>query len=62
MPVSRLMVATTRTKRSHVRKRRRDVSRLPNATLVVIKNSRHGAVIDQPEAFNNVLLNFLNDE
>ena len=38
------------------------VSRLPNATLVVIKNSRHGAVIDQPEAFNNVLLNFLNDE
>lgn len=38
------------------------VSRLPNATLIVIKNSRHGAVIDQPEAFNNALLNFLNNE
>lgn len=38
------------------------VSRLQNAKLVVIENSRHGAVIDQPEAFNNALLNFLNDE
>lgn len=38
------------------------VSRLPNAKLVVIKNSRHGTVIDQPEAFNNALLNFLNNE
>jgi pimeloyl-ACP methyl ester carboxylesterase len=38
------------------------VSRLPNAKLVVIENSRHGAVLDQPEAFNHALLNFLNNE
>jgi len=38
------------------------VKKLPNATLAVIKNSRHGVVIDQPEAFNEVLQNFLNHE
>lgn len=35
---------------------------MQNATLKVIKNSRHGVVIDQPEAFNNVLNTFLKDE
>jgi len=38
------------------------VKRMPNATLSVIENSRHGAVIDQPEAFNKMLENFLNHE
>jgi pimeloyl-ACP methyl ester carboxylesterase len=38
------------------------VSKLPNAKLTVIKNSRHGVVIDQPEAFNKALEKFLNDE
>lgn len=36
------------------------VERMQNATLSVIKNSRHGVVIDQPKAFNKVLENFLN--
>lgn len=36
------------------------VNTLQNATLVVIKNSRHGVVIDQPEAFNMELRKFLN--
>lgn len=35
------------------------VNKLQNATLVVIKNSRHGVVIDQPEAFNLELEKFL---
>lgn len=38
------------------------VKRMPNATLRVIKNSRHGVVIDQPDAFNEVLNRFLKDE
>lgn len=38
------------------------VSRMQNASLVIIKNSRHGVVIDQPEAFNLALEKFLNDE
>lgn len=38
------------------------VNKLPNATLVVIKNSRHGVVIDQPEAFNKELEKFLENE
>lgn len=38
------------------------VNKLPNAKLTVIKNSRHGVVIDQPEAFNVALEKFLNDE
>ncbi|CAM1342846.1 alpha/beta fold hydrolase [Tenacibaculum aestuarii] len=38
------------------------VKRMPNAILSVIENSRHGAVIDQPEVFNKVLENFLNHE
>jgi len=37
------------------------IKHLPNATLTVIKNSRHGVVIDQPEAFNKELYNFLKD-
>ena len=35
------------------------VRRMPNATLAVIENSRHGVVIDQPEAFNQALKKFL---
>lgn len=38
------------------------VDKLQNAQLVVIKNSRHGVVIDQPEAFNNALYKFLKHE
>ncbi|WP_340155472.1 alpha/beta hydrolase [uncultured Winogradskyella sp.] len=38
------------------------VNRLQNANLVIIKNSRHGVVIDQPEAFNLELQKFLNHE
>ncbi|WP_452229007.1 MULTISPECIES: alpha/beta fold hydrolase [unclassified Lacinutrix] len=38
------------------------VDKLQNASLVVIENSRHGVVIDQPEAFNVALENFLEDE
>lgn len=38
------------------------VKKLPNATLVVIENSRHGVVIDQPEAFNLELKKFLEHE
>ncbi len=32
---------------------------IPNAELVVIKNSGHISNVDQPEAFNNTLMNFL---
>lgn len=35
------------------------VAKLQDATLCVIKNSRHGVVIDQPEAFNLALKTFL---
>lgn len=38
------------------------VDRMQNASLTVIKNSRHGVVLDQPEAFNKVLEKFLQDE
>ncbi|MFD2822801.1 alpha/beta fold hydrolase [Lacinutrix iliipiscaria] len=38
------------------------VNKLSNARLVVIKNSRHGVVLDQPDAFNTALQNFLEDE
>lgn len=38
------------------------VNRLQQATLVVIKNSRHGVVIDQPDAFNFELNKFLKHE
>ena len=33
-------------------------SKLKNAELVVIKNSRHGVTMDQPEQFNKALLKF----
>lgn len=38
------------------------VDKMQNARLSIIKNSRHGVVIDQPEAFNLVLNKFLEDE
>ncbi len=38
------------------------VKRMHNARLSVIKNSRHGVVIDQPDAFNLALKRFLEDE
>lgn len=38
------------------------VNQLENAKLVVIKNSRHGTCIDQPEAFNKALQHFLTHE
>jgi pimeloyl-ACP methyl ester carboxylesterase len=33
-------------------------TKMPNAELVIIKNSRHGVTMDQPEQFNNELLKF----
>ena len=38
------------------------VERMPNARLQVIKNSRHGVTMDQPEQLNSAILNFLKDE
>lgn len=38
------------------------VDRMQNASLSVIENSRHGVVLDQPEAFNRALKKFLEDE
>lgn len=38
------------------------VNRMQNARLAVVKNSRHGVVIDQPETFNLELKKFLNHE
>ncbi|MGB5419566.1 alpha/beta fold hydrolase [Algibacter sp.] len=38
------------------------VKKMPNASLSVIANSRHGVVIDQPDAFNLVLKRFLENE
>ncbi len=35
------------------------VRRINRAELVVIKNSRHGTPVDQPEEFNEVLSSFL---
>lgn len=35
-------------------------SKMPNARLEVIKNSRHGVTMDQPIEFNKVLLKFMN--
>lgn len=35
---------------------------IKKAELIVIKNARHGVVIDQPEAFNKVLKTFLENE
>ena len=32
---------------------------IPDARLVVMENSRHASPLDQPEAFNQILLNFL---
>lgn len=36
------------------------VSKMPNARLEVIKNSRHGVTMDQPREFNKVILKFMN--
>ena len=38
------------------------VDRMANARLIIIQNSRHGVVIDQPDAFNAALEKFLEDE
>ncbi|MDO6595544.1 alpha/beta hydrolase [Oceanihabitans sp. 2_MG-2023] len=38
------------------------VNKLQNASLVVINNSRHGVVIDQPDIFNTTLQKFLKNE
>lgn len=37
-------------------------SRMQNATLAIVSNSRHGVVMDQHEAFNSIILNFLENE
>ncbi|MEY8850093.1 alpha/beta fold hydrolase [Psychroserpens sp. XS_ASV72] len=38
------------------------VTKMHNAKLEVVKNSRHGVVLDQPEAFNKIVLEFLSHE
>lgn len=38
------------------------VARMAHAQLKVIKNSRHGVVLDQPNEFNQIVLDFLNNE
>ena len=35
------------------------VARMPNAELAVISDSRHATPVDQPEKFNEVVLNFI---
>lgn len=35
-------------------------SKMPDAQVVVIENSRHGVTMDQPAEFNRVILNFMN--
>lgn len=37
------------------------VKELPNARLVVIEDSRHATPLDQPERFNSILLNFIDE-
>jgi pimeloyl-ACP methyl ester carboxylesterase len=37
-------------------------SRMQNASVAIVSNSRHGVVMDQYEAFNIVILNFLENE
>ena len=37
-------------------------SRMQNATVAIVSNSRHGVVMDQHEAFNKIILNFLDNE
>ncbi|MUP44574.1 alpha/beta hydrolase [Gramella sp. BOM4] len=38
------------------------VDKMPNARLEIIKDSRHGVTMDQPEQFNKAILNFLKHE
>ena len=42
-----------------VEQKRNYVSRLGDARLEVIADSRHATPVDQPEAFNSLLLDFL---
>ncbi|SDX01218.1 alpha/beta fold hydrolase [Flavobacterium degerlachei] len=37
-------------------------SRMQNASLAIVSNSRHGVVMDQHEVFNKIILNFLENE
>ncbi|WP_044871543.1 alpha/beta hydrolase [Pseudomonas sp. LFM046] len=37
------------------------VKELPDARLVIIENSRHATPLDQPEAFNTTLLDFIDE-
>ena len=36
------------------------VAQMPHAKLLVIEQSRHATPLDQPERFNQALVNFLN--
>ena len=40
--------------------KREYVAKLPKATLLVIEHSRHATPLDQPDVFNQAVLNFLN--
>lgn len=44
-----------------VERKREYVAEMPNARLLVIKNSRHATPLDQPERFNSALLAFLGE-
>lgn len=35
---------------------------MQNATLGIVENSRHGVLMDQPDSFNKLVLNFLENE
>jgi pimeloyl-ACP methyl ester carboxylesterase len=37
-------------------------SKMQNASVAIVSNSRHGVVMDQYEAFNKIILNFLENE
>ena len=37
-------------------------SRMQNASVAIVSNSRHGVVMDQYDVFNKVILNFLENE
>ncbi len=39
--------------------KRKHVSLIPEAEFVILENSRHASPIDQPDAFNNIVLEFL---
>lgn len=56
-----VLVVTADQDFTDVEEKRRYVARIPNARLAVIPDSRHVTHLDQPDAFNRVVLEFLSD-